>query len=731
MSRERHRRIITEWLPNIDIPTPFPQQEVEIKFQANRVSERLIDNPATLLDFARTISDHCFLYQTSQNTEAQQRVLSYLDQIMSVLDNYQWDRQKLKRLQPPQTAAILSYLPDLDSAEETQEDYRQKIEHIAEKLTDGFLNRRFESTYDWRGAVFSWGSFLEGAVLREEIGLLNRVYDLALGKYPNIFDINSQAGRSIYLSDKAADPKDEKVLETSFMVSSSLSIIAIIIGKTGEYFQHNQEDYSALAIKFDCCRDLLLGGFDPRSKTGRRRYEEMVRNMSPSLKRFYGSELNYEQIASEPLTPDIIEVALTLAKNPKRAQNLVNFLIEGNKIRIKDGYITDRVDDKYDEVGKHLFPYDVAARNNWVEDKLIKMVNAGRVRQDLLQLANNIAQQSGRNLLPFSQKGVYGYIIGEPGIVSSDSLTTWQKAVKLAEQLIIKYEDTEQWQATLIDLEANNRAISKTIEFPGVTVILSKSDYSSKTDLETLLDHQIPENLRLNALEVFRELVRLRFQIPRNFTQMPTLGGNLYLLDNYPNLFGVFKEVLINKRAEGGLYFRISLLPIPKILGGLNELQLQGGVEFSQNRAEVKFESGVDRLPLDLQWILEKVVLRLTEDSCCLPISERDELSTIGLVPEENETKHELAISIPGRVVHVGGYRRSGERRQFSQQAETYFRKAMSDIGIDTGGISLALINEEHRKKVPGCNRYLTWNRGYEPTDTPPPILRTTPMDLI
>jgi len=346
-------------------------------------------------------------------------------------------------------------------------------------------------------------------------------------------------------------------------------------------------------------------------------------------------------------------------------------------------------------------------------------------------------------VIRFCQQGLQGAIICNPELIPKSVLISEREQISWVKSIIEKYNLIEEWQRIIEDSEFKSEAgfiVDRKDE--GIEIHLAHEGQTGTSDLETLLNWGFSEKSLRAAIDILQENIRLRKNIPEEFSQMPTLGGDRYKLDNHPEIPRVFGDVILRKNSQGGLALSMIVLPNEEISPGSKGIEISGNITFPHNEVEIVFDEITNRLPKKLTWAIEKIALSLLEYSCCPPINEDDQIPILEdeevIIPKEGQV-----VAIPGRIVHIGVKKADGRPGEFTETAEGYFKKAMlglkgqelkqaiRDLHKDSEGLSLSKINERHRKLFPECSRNLTWNRGFEPDTTPLPTNKKPPDRLL
>lgn len=714
----------------------FPLARHEVKLRAREAVDRLGRDPSSLSALATTFENNYFLAETEGDVVHQDLLTEYLNLINKGLGKFRWKGLREKRLTEESALSILKHLPNPNGenlgAETTPQ--QRRIQNIAKKLARGYLNKRFEHSTNpgWREAVFGLKVFLDTSIHSGDLEVLQKFYYLTRGGYESVVSQDSLVLRSLLLCRQAANPKDEEL----WVIGSEIDDCELLIASTidlREELVEVPEAYRVLMLQLEMARLSYEMSIDPAVGIGRRTFKASLQNihLDPVLDKKYG-DLPLERISRRKLTPEVLEVAKAAADYPERytlvraaAADIYSF--KGSSKELVDARLPA------DSEGRLAFPYNILLQHSASYEELSAVLDQGLERVDVEEAARNIAEESGepREIVPFSQLGIQGYLIVDPKVIESSVLESPKLLSDYIRGLIIKERFAETWfRARALQRLKITRSVS--FERPGITIIIVEEGYDvKKTRVETILDLRVPGSLREKeaAHKILNGLSGLRREIPRKFTQMPTLAGDEYPLNNHPDLPSVFGSALIKKRPAGGIFFEMNILPMVEVVPDEASPHMSGIISFPESRVKIDFDGAGKSLPNDLKWISEGVLLRLLERSCCVPLSEDELRQQLEAERELEALRRERAI--PGRLVHVGGFRLDGSRKQFTEDADVNFRDSLMDLGMDTAGLSLAKINRGHWAEVPDCDRFLTWNRGHEPEITPEPTVRNAPDRIL
>ena len=644
----------------------------------------------------------------------------YLDSVAGSIETYKWEKRRGDKLTIDSARELISSLPE--AGKKNTSPTESNLDRVALGMVKGFLESRFENVHDWRGQIETKYQFFSATVHNDiTSGVFQKYHDLVMGKYPKLMEVNGFGWISSFAAYRTVGPKDERFLGMVDQVDRGGSLIAELIGKQDE-FDRRSDSYAELAVQYDSLIALVHLGIDisnPRVGEDYLNLLKMHVKKSNKEGNFYGKKLDFEVLKKKTIPPEALEVAALHAVYPERGVALTNRYAEVSR--------DERVDN-FQEV-KHVrpgkFPFTVVGKNSEESDILIKLLGEATMRKKMEDLARDVQKQDEKwTTVPFAIEDLSGFVVGNPAVTGIKVDAIPEVRLKEIRDFLHKQGITK-----LREDRVRQPAIVSTWLGKDFEIIAIPDEYSAKTIEESALDLHVPSNLRTHSLEVLDEVVKTRLSIPREFTQLPTRSGYLFNLEDHPDLPGVFNEALVRLDDMGGIAVRLRLSGKDVTLPQQNLKSIEAKVTFPSNRTRIELNEIGNKLPLDLQWITESATLSLVRSVTCIPLNEIEQPRPGDFVPESGELLGK--ISIPGRIGHVGGYRLSGERKQYTQLAEIKYKNAMMDMGKATGGLSLAQINLEHRKIAPECERSLTWYSGYEPEIPSPPVVRRSPDRLV
>lgn len=695
---------------------PIPLFDAEIYKQAETTAQVLMESPSGLSQFQKDMRDRLFLAQVEGNIDSQGTLKKYLKQIRINLERQQnWNMFSQNPVGVIEAHTILENLPNASERQELMKQDEQKLLiEITESLVSGLVNRRFEANSNWRGALNNLYVFFQSAAESQDTTILDNYFTLSIGGYDNIADTTSLLFRSQVLALNCVAPEDEGLMIKSSELAKSSTLISQILGREAEMNTSNAAG-TLVSMQVLSAASILGLNQDPTFGVGRVNYRKAVQSykkgngISEKIKK-----INLDRLSKKVLTKDQLEVAQLIKQYQKRHNDM--FRANRTYFNVNDSFGGRELPDTKEKI--NAFPYNVVLSTSR-ERELIRNIVDKAIQQDKVRKsAEKIASQKGDNWsnIPFAINGLQGFIILDTHEVSKSVLTPSREQYNFIKLVLEKNNIYEYWKKGLSDTNSQGKDFAMTWLDPNskYVFLLSTDTYSPKSTLEGALDTAIPLEIRSRSMEILRSLIDKRYKIPRNFTRLPTIAGDQYNLVDHNQLLGVFSEAFIGKRLEGGLVFKLNL-----INGGI----IAGNITFPQDRLQLVLDGDSSKLPEDLKWIIESTVLALTERSCCRPLSEKTGAKEIG--DTEREEKEETSSG--GFLTHVGGFRKSGERKQFTEYAAGNFQTVIKDMAGDTGGLSLVFINTEHRKK---CERYVTWNKGWEKPDSKP-ISRKPPEKLL
>lgn len=698
----------------------LPRSEYGLNQQAIETVTKLVTHPNQIGEFLNLVKDNLFLAEANGDSYTKTILEKYLGSVANNVETYKWRKRHKDKFTTKFAEKLMSFLPEADKKRSSP--VESNLDRIAVGIARGFLESRFENTHDWRGQIETKYQFFSATVHNEiASGMFQKYHDLITGKYPKLMAVKSHGWISNFVATRAVDPKDEKYLAMADQSVRGWTLIAELIGKDNEIDKYS-DTYAELAVQYDSLIALYHLGGNINNPQGKEDYFNLLEiNVLHSNKEenFYGQKLDFEILKNKTIPPEVLEVAAMHSSYPERGIALTKMYES-----ISDEELVENFQ-KFKNVRPEIFPFTVVGKSSAESDILLKLFGEATMRKKMEAIAQDAQKKNEKWVItPFAIEELSGYIVGNPtttGIEVGATPETRIREIKnfLHEQDIAKLRDDRKRQSAIV-----NTLYGKDFE-----ILTIPTEYSAKTIEECALDLHVPNTLRTHSLQIFGEVVKDRLSIPREFTQLPTRSGYLFNLVDHPDLPGVFNEVLVNLDNIEGIAVRLQLSVKDIALSQQSLKSIEAKVTFPSNRTKIELNEIGNKLPLDLQWITELTVLSLVRSVTCIPLNETEEPHLDVFVPESGE--HLGKISIPGRIGHVGGYRHSGERKQFTQLAEIKFQNAIKNIRMATGGLSLAQINLEHKKLVPECKRSLTWYSGYEPEMPPLPVVRKSPKRLI
>ncbi len=704
---------------------PIPAFDVQIGASAEVVSRLLIEYPESLTQFRVDISDKLFLASVDEDVNTQERLRKYLKTInKKISDPETWTDADQTPLTVDQSSSLLSNLPNLEERNELVKQTDQKLLiDLTESLTNGLISKRFESGGDWRAAFNNFYSIFQAAAFSKDPQTIHKFFNILLGDYKEVMPQDSLSWRSVMTAKATFAPSDEEILRKYSELDKSIVLISEITGQK-EDRKRLAQDNAVRMLQISAARTVFFLGLDPSSGEGRKQYKVIIEGR---IKDDVGKyrHININKLKLKRLAPDQLEVAQLLAKNYDREvlwNQYAGTFDDSGKI-----FSTRELPSDPEVLNQ--FPFNIILYDSEERKALRSIVKKAIVKKQMFETAEQFAAQDHGekwNIIPFAQDNLHGYLIINPKYNSQLQEMSAKERVLYIQSLIENNNLHEYWdEMRSKGIVGAERSVARG-DKENYIFILAKEEFTIKNQLETSLDLTVPDELRRKALEILSNLIKQRYKIPRNFTKLPTIAGDSYQIENHLQLPGVFESAVIRKYEKGGIHFGLKIAKTDD--STVEDQYINGVISFPQDRLTIHFQGNAENLSDDLKWIVESVVLSLTERSCCRPLSEEERLKRIS----EGETAEDLKeeTSSGGFVVHVGGFRKSGARKEFTSYAANNFETAMDEIGRDTGGLSLVFINEQHKIKVPTCDRYLTWNKGWEKPDSKP-IQRKAPEKLL
>lgn len=696
----------------------FPVRGAEIGTKADRVAQTLIADPALMGQLFSQSDNRLIIAQQKGDSDEQTLTTRFLDQVDKRLKGFDWRQVQVTELPLESSRAILAHLPVNDPLRKRKPTPKERI---AESLARGFITERFEDPQmpEWRGAVTFLHTLLTSAVEPQpDLELLTRWFNLVTTQYPTIMSHHSVAGRSFFIARRAAAPSDERFLNKGYDIDSAIRHIGDLFGRREDY-RRNSEAYDLQGTQLAAAESIVREGLDPRNGIGRKSYRETIaRNAAKSPDAAFPKSM-YGKIAQMPLPLEIAEIAMTAVKFPNRWNALKRDLRQGFA-DMQEGRYVHTPSRFRDEKGKLVFPHNIFYRKSKIRNALSELANPHMIKILQAQLNDEITKVIKEKewkvkAASFAFGDIRGYLL-----VDRDKLVSQQEVTQRAMELYEKYS----LESDAKDF-ADSELAAMRVHVPDNVIILVKPEYFEKDAVDSLLDLKIPAEKRPDEpLDLYKKNSTMRNEIPRNYTRTPTLAGDLYLLRDHPDLPDVIDHAVIRRTPQGRLEYVLTLATDPLIFPDGTMPQLSGQLTFLFDRAMFEHNPDNPRLSLENQWIIDGAILELFMKSCCPPIPElMEEIRWFGQGQTDRST--------PGYIMHVGGFRSDSTRKQFTPQAEQNYLQAVRQIFRDTGGISLARINEAHREQVPEDDRFVTYNRGYESGVPQDPLPRRNPNSLL
>jgi hypothetical protein len=697
-------------LPDDDPTSRFllPNDETEIADRAMKTAEIVIADPTRLATLQTQVDTELLIAQGDGDTVQQANITHFLEGVRQHIDSFDWAGLRDAPFSAPAARAILTNLPNTRRHDERQEpETTQQVHEITRSIADGYLNRRHEPTADWRGSLVSQRTFLQGALLQpDDTRTMTVWFDLMVGKHPTLITSKTMSGRALFDGMRATTPQDEPYLAVASELDWSTATLARLFDKRGEY-QKKPKSYDALRVQFTAAYETYKKGIDPTTPEGEEALRQQVRRYSPIISR-------------DPVATDILEIAQHASQEGPRWEILNRVVTEGYASVLKSKGLSSMNVMKGQEL---VFPFAQILAPSEEKTAIGTLIDAALIGERLETQAQEEAKKRGESwiALPFAGQGIQGYVLMDRNnrnvtIGPSNSL---QEQAAFINDLLQKYPVQAEWEQTKGPIsEAQTAAL--TLSYPDATFIVSRREYAQKSELEMFMDTHVPTEVRQRSFDILRDITTLRHNIPRRFSRSITRGGLRHELADHPDMPDVIKQATLRKRNTGGFSLTFQLVPDQNFPSSYIPVEAQ--LDFRGGTANVQLMGEAAQLPLDITWIFESISLRIFESACCPPISEDDSIETMMV-----EAVRDGTIDIPGHIVHVGARKATGEPGQYTARAEANFQEAISALGLETGGISLADINRKHREEEPECGRFLTYNVGYEsgietgPATIPPP----------
>lgn len=709
MSEERKDQLLVHFR--------LPRYEAEIRGLVTETIDLLVSRPERLGDFLDLVKDNLYLAEVGGNENLSKLVSKYASEIAKGVDGYDWSKRRNFNLTFKAAKELMRVLPEEDKKEVTPTE--ADLDAVAVSMMKGFLEKRYEKDHDWRGAIETRSKIISAAVAGGPTsGLYQKVHDLMMGKYSGLMEVGGLGWKAVFVAARVVSVEDEKYLSMADQSGRAWSLMAEMVGKLKE-FDARSESYDLLGMKFDAMANMLIIGKDPDTIEGREEYQKVLRIMVmiENKNRTGDGRLDAKKLMEMQIPAEILEVVMQYRKYPERGESL---------FALNSKTSEDKLGTSITEMGPvvpGVFPFTVVGKRSLDVETLADQLGDTQMREKMRMIAEKVAVEGGRNwiVVPFALFDLKGYLVGGQevtGIKLESSAGNQAKAAISFLRTLNLEEIRKQRGKEDINTYYGN----------GFELILTPDKYTPKSPEESALDVSVPDIVRSRSIEVLGGVVKMRMAIPKEFTQMPTKSGYVFPLENHQDLPEVFREAILRQNESGGISVQLNLLGLEGVILKEGLRPITAIITFPSNRVKVEWDDTGMKFPMDLQWILESVVLNITRSASCIPLNENEQPRVGGIVSEEGE---EGRNSIPGRVGHVGGFRLSGERKQFTSIAEGKFKEAMKLMDIATGGLLLAEINLEHHRQEPECKRSLTWYSGYEPEVPPAPVVRRPPERLV
>lgn len=715
--------IFTEGANRAELQSPhgprfeLPTTSEEVRSQSHELAERLVQDPEQLTSFGQALEEASLLAQFRDDADQVAALDTLTDGVIEQVRRYDWAAVAEQRLSPIQARTLLGHLPAPDKREKKVGVFQLRLEKLGTLLVAGLVSKRFEASHDWRGAVTTLRTFLEGALIEaNDLLTLRRWFDLVVGKYPKVMAPGSLAWRALFLAARAADPGDEEYLGIASEIDWSTGVLAQVFRRHKD-FRKKTDLYKIIHDQFVAAMAAyMMVPEGPEERAWQRSY--------------------YKGSKTSTLPPaDVLEVVESALVNRERF-TAIDRVIEWNyQMTKEDTSATGPLGIQMREALVGTFPFTVHLRDSEIKQRLGRMVDATLMRPALYMEASRLAElrTPAWAVVPFAFAGMRGYALVPPEMGAQ----TRREQLEYVQEMMAKHAVRETWQRSLSDMSPA-QMMSAVQRFEDVEFIMAQAErgFVEKTELETVLDLVIPDERRRENQERMETIAQLLMDILERFGRSPTSAGDRYDILDHPDLPGVFDRGLVKPHPEWGYEVRLRLAEplrrdLPKEMRSIT-----ARIDFSGGRANVRFEEAGGVLAEDLSVLLTRIVLAHLEKSCCPPISEleeRDEEEVKLLHAEAATGEGEgIAYEVPGRTVHVGARTRLGEPGRYSEAADEEYRRAMTLLPEETSGISLAVVNARHRVEEPECKRFLTWRSGYKVGEgVVQPIRRQSPEHIL
>lgn len=707
----------------------FPNNSKEMRLSAQLTAASLKQDPSLIAPFI-LYRENALLAARAGGRDELVLVLNGFTSRVNAETRQGWGDQVDLSLSVKSARALLAYLPpatDKKRSEQTQ---------IIENLLRGVINDRFLPTYDWRGSVRTQRIVLEGVVEPiPDVGLMSKWLDLYTGKYRYIYQpYHSLAWRAQIHASRIASVKDEEFLYVANEIGTAAATVAELLGRRDEMIRVQKQVLNYTAFS-DYARGVYQMGLDPSRGSGskilKRGLTDLKAKPSLHIPPYLRPFLDPEIAASLTLTPDTAEVAEIGAQNFERAAQIDEVATTFGQRQLKKiGLLDDSnlgIETSHmNPDGSVTFPHNIYLRRQPLCDPIFLLFEDSHIRRELRNFVEKVRQEKGESWveIPIAQAGFYGILLID-GEVPSSPAQRIEFINEFLESQNVPYSYEKAKAVTSpyapIVFGLNNFRL----------ILVPRKEQATKSEFESLLDLKLSDEKRAESDETLRKNEELRLGIPNRFTRMPTRVGDRYDLQDHEDMPNTIQRAFIEKGPDGGLLFRLVFISDPTIYPDGYTPVITGNINFSDLRVNIIYGEDTPSMASDQRALIDSALLHLVERSCCPTLREVEE--------EVGHSEREVGIlepprSVPGAIVHVGGFRSDGNRKQFTPEAARNYLWVVDSLYGDTEGISLARVNswhqETHLAERTIDDRFVTYQRGRDIEIAEEPTLRSNPQHL-
>ncbi|GEM_PF-5448285 len=739
-----------------ETPLPrLPESFQDIDSASKEIIERITSSPAALLQFISAVENAAFIAKNSDNSEQLKVLSAFLKNLNKQLRGYDWKQLSDHVWDERELETFLRALNKLDHF--SADKIGKNLKETSELILNGLIDKRFndQDQQYWHRALVTVEKLVYLAAENlDDLSLAEAAVDLSTGKYNKVAPVGSLPWLSLFLGTYTAHPKMEDLYVIATYTNMALSLMAEITSKQ-EQFNKNNRAYDPYLLQLSFIASIIKAY--PELATGPEKVPEILALLKHNLQaQANNSEiqeshnLSANQIrkqSKQPVPPALMRVAIGSGSYSERLQNIFNYQKGKHLAKTPDGEgrlqqsaetpastlfmapidwsIVGEFPYKYSlEFPEELKPLRKLVRSGVFVDMIRKTVNREKVEKE---------EATGRrwHIHSFAIRGLSGYLIVDEqvGILNSP-----QEVARFAENLLTQDEKMNFKRRELME---STELLFTIQDYPGVLLYLTNRDFQPKTPLEALIDYSLPEEIRNRGLDLLKENAQLRRLIVRSFKQGLTEAGDLYYLDDHPQIPGLIASAQLRYHQQGGFLITFNLVNRPDTFPDLEQPQIKLHLTFPATIANVVFLEETAGLPPDIKIVFEKIALELFANSCTGEIPEVDWLKSAdseGTYPARQRP----------HLKHVP-LKPDGAPGNFSDAADEAFQEMVHRMGLGqalenwvrefaqaSGGLSLAAINQAHHADNPHCNRNVTFSRGHEPEEFRDiPVVIKAPENLL